>query len=44
MMKKLTGAVQDAVPTFAKKGLTPESSKKRIIEVPKKRNTKKKIR
>jgi hypothetical protein len=44
MIKKLIGAINPAVPTFAKKGETPSLIKKLRMLVPRKRNIKKKVR
>jgi hypothetical protein len=43
-MKKLSGAITAAVPTFAKNGGTPAPSKAVSTQVPLKRKKKKKIR
>jgi hypothetical protein len=44
MMKKLIGAINPAVPTFAKKGETPSLIKKLRMLVPKNKKRKKKVR
>ena len=44
MTRKLTGAINPAVPTFAKKGENPSFSKKFRREVPRNRKMKKEVR